>query len=129
MTPLTDDVRKLFEGANFATITTVNPDGSPQSSVVWVRTDGDDILFSTVKGRVKHRNLQRDPRTTLLVIDPDNPYDYAIVSGKVSFRDDPEGSLIQQLSDKYLGTPWTKDRPDVQRVIARVTPDRAHLRH
>ncbi|MCG5217007.1 PPOX class F420-dependent oxidoreductase [Streptosporangium sp. KLBMP 9127] len=129
MPPLPEDVRKLYDGPNFATITSLNVDGSAQSTVIWVKTDGDDILFSTVKGRLKHRNFERDPRASLLVIDPDDPYNYATVRGRVAFTDDPGGTLIQELSGKYLGVPWTKDQPDVQRVIARVTPDQARMRH
>ena len=60
-------------GPTTPTVTSLNPDGGPQSTVVWVRTDGDDVLFSTVKGRRKPRNFERDPRASLLVIDPDEP--------------------------------------------------------
>ncbi len=76
---LPDGARSLFEGPNFATVSSVNLDGSLQASVVWVRTDGDGILFSTVKGRRKHRNMERDPRVSILVVDPADPYVYAEV--------------------------------------------------
>ncbi|GAA3127268.1 PPOX class F420-dependent oxidoreductase [Nonomuraea sp. NPDC049419] len=127
MTKLSEDVRKLLDAPNYATVTSLNADGGPQSSVVWVRTDGDDVLFSTVKGRVKPRNFERDPRASLLVIDPDNPYRYVEVRGRVTMTPDPEGALIQELSQKYQGRPW-EDKPGTERLIVRISPDRVHLR-
>lgn len=127
MATLPDGVRTLFDGPNYATVTSINSDGGPQSSVVWVRTDGDDVLFSTVAGRRKPRNFERDPRVALLVIDPDDPYRYAEVRGRVTMTDDPEGELIQELSMKYRGLPW-EDKPGVRRLIVRVAAERVFLR-
>lgn len=127
MTKLSEDVRKLLDAPNYATVTSLNADGGPQSSVVWVRTDGDDVLFSTVKGRVKPRNFERDPRASLLVIDPDNPYRYVEVRGRVTMTPDPEGALIEELSQKYRGRPW-EDKPGTERLIVRISPDRVYLR-
>lgn len=127
MAELSKDVRQLLDAPNYATVTSLNPDGGPQSSVVWVRTDGDDVLFSTVKGRRKPRNFERDPRLSLLVIDPENPYCYVEVRGKVSMTPDPSGALIEELSQKYRGLPW-EDKPGVERLIVRITPDSVYLR-
>ncbi|MFI7134967.1 PPOX class F420-dependent oxidoreductase [Nonomuraea sp. NPDC050153] len=127
MAELSEDARKLLDAPNYATVTSLNPDGGPQSTVVWVRTDGDDVLFSTVRGRRKPRNFERDPRASLLVIDPDNPYRYVEVRGPVTMTPDPEGALIQELSHKYRGIPW-EDKPGVERVIVRISPDRVTLR-
>ncbi|MER6004310.1 PPOX class F420-dependent oxidoreductase [Nonomuraea sp. NPDC051941] len=127
MAELSEDARKLLDAPNYATVTSLNPDGGPQSTVVWVRTDGDDVLFSTVRGRRKPRNFERDPRASLLVIDPDNPYRYVEVRGRVTITSDPEGALIQELSHKYRGLPW-EDKPGVERVIVRISPDRVTLR-
>ncbi|WP_155343274.1 PPOX class F420-dependent oxidoreductase [Acrocarpospora pleiomorpha] len=127
-TPLPERVRDLFDGVNFATVSSVNQDGSPQTSVVWVRTDGDDILFSTVKGRRKHRNLERDPRTSILIVDPSDPYVYAEIRGRVTLIDDPTGALIQELSQKYYKRPFAEANPDNERVIARITPEKVYLR-
>ncbi|WP_084964208.1 PPOX class F420-dependent oxidoreductase [Thermoactinospora rubra] len=127
MVELPERVRKLFDGANHAIVTSLNPDGGPQSTVVWVRTDGDDVLFSTVKGRRKHRNFLRDPRTSVLVVDPEDPYVYAEVRGVVTMEDDPDGALIQELSLKYRGEPW-KEPPGNERVIVRVRPRKVILR-
>lgn len=121
---LPDSARELFDGVNFATLACLNPDGSPQTSVVWVKTDGDDILFSTLKGRRKHRNIVRDPRVSILVIDSANPYRYAEVRGTATITDDKTGELIQELSHKYTGKDWVEADPDGERVIVRITPEK-----
>jgi PPOX class probable F420-dependent enzyme len=85
------------------------------------------VLFSTVKGRRKPRNFDRDPRVSLLVIDPDDPYRYVEVRGRVTVQDDPEGALIQELAHKYTGKPWA-EHPGAERLIVRVRPDKVTLR-
>ncbi|GGT33211.1 PPOX class F420-dependent oxidoreductase [Nonomuraea spiralis] len=127
MPELPEEARRLLDAPNYATVTSINPDGSPQSTVVWVRTDGDEVLFSTVRGRVKPRNFDRDPRTSLLVIDPDNPYRYVEVRGRVEVEEDPEGELIEELSQKYRGQPW-QDKPGTERLIIRIRPDKVTVR-
>jgi PPOX class probable F420-dependent enzyme len=62
---LSEETLRLVDGKNYAVLATVNPDGSPQTSVVWVGRDGGDLLFSTVEGRVKYRNMLRDPRVSV----------------------------------------------------------------
>ena len=74
--PLPPAARALLDGLNFATVATVQPDGRPQTSVVWIRADGDDLLFSTIKGRRKNANLTRDPRVSVLVLDAGDHYSY-----------------------------------------------------
>ncbi|WP_055483155.1 PPOX class F420-dependent oxidoreductase [Sphaerimonospora mesophila] len=125
---LPDSARDLFDGVNFATVASLNSDGSPQASVVWVKTDGDDILFSTVKGRRKHRNIVRDPRVSIVVIDAANPYRYAEVRGTATLADDKTGELIQELSHKYTGQDWVEADPDSERVIVRITPNKTFSR-
>ncbi len=66
--PLSDATLRLLDGKNYAVLATVNPDGSPQTSAMWVGRDGSDLLFSTVEGRVKHRNMRRDPRVSVSVL-------------------------------------------------------------
>jgi PPOX class probable F420-dependent enzyme len=82
--PLSDATIRLVDGKNYAVLATVNPDGSPQTSVVWVGRDDDDLLFSTVEGRVKHRNMLRDPRVSVTVIDWSDPENYVELRGRVS---------------------------------------------
>ncbi|MBO3747272.1 PPOX class F420-dependent oxidoreductase [Streptosporangiaceae bacterium NEAU-GS5] len=121
---MNDEIRVFFDAANFATVSTINPDGAPQSSVIWVKTDRDDILFSTVKGRRKHRNLERDPRVSIVVFDPADPYRYVEVRGVVDMIDDPAGELIEELSWKYDDKAFQEGNPDNQRVIVRITPQK-----
>src|SRR5258708_39113062 len=75
---------RLLDGRNYAVLATVNPDGSPQTSVVWVGRDGAELLFSTVEGRVKHRNMLRDPRGSITVIDSSDLENSVRVRGRVS---------------------------------------------
>jgi PPOX class probable F420-dependent enzyme len=70
---LSEATLRLLDGRNYAVLATVNPDGSPQTSAVWVGRDGEDLLFSTVEGRVKHRNMRRDPRVSVTVLDSADP--------------------------------------------------------
>ncbi len=122
MPPLPQRALEMFEGPNFATVATLQPDGRPQTSVVWVRTDGDDVLFSTIKGRRKYENMVRDPRLSVLVFAAADPYSYTEVRGTAEITDDPGARLIEELSQKYTGRPFG-DRPGEQRVIVRVRPD------
>ena len=123
MASLPDKVKTIVDGRNFATIATLNADGSPQTSVVWVSRDGDDLLVSTVKGRLKDRNLRRDPRVSITVVDHENPYDYFEARGTVTFTEDGGPELINSLSLKYTGQEYTGDvGTDNVRVVVRITP-------
>jgi PPOX class probable F420-dependent enzyme len=122
MTKLPQHARDLLDGKNFASVATVLPDGSPQSSIVWVKRDGDDILFSTIRGRRKTANLQADPRISVLVTDASNGYRYAEIRGLAELTDDPQAALIEELAIKYTGESFG-ERPGEQRVIVRVRPE------
>jgi PPOX class probable F420-dependent enzyme len=126
MAELPERARALFDGPHHVVVATIDPDGRPQSSVVWAKADGDDVLFSTIKGRRKYANLSRDPRLSVLVFDPADPYTYAEVRGAATVTDDPAAELINELAVKYTGKPFG-DRPGEQRVVVRVTPDRVVL--
>jgi len=107
-------------------VATVEPDGSPQTSVVWIRADGDDLLFSTIKGRRKHANLTRDPRVSVLVLDAGDPYSYCEIRGTAELTDDPQAELIEELSVKYTGESFG-ERPGEQRVVVRVRPGKVFV--
>ncbi len=126
MAQLPDRARALFDARNHAVVATIDPDGRPQSSVIWVRADGDDVLFSTIKGRRKYANLTADPRVSVLVFDPADPYTYAEVRGTATITDDPGAELIEELAGKYTGRSFGV-RPGEQRVIVRVSPDHVVL--
>ncbi|GGM73500.1 PPOX class F420-dependent enzyme [Longimycelium tulufanense] len=120
---LSPKAQRLIDGINFATLATLNVDGSPHTSVVWVGRDGDDLLFSTVVGRKKERNLRRDPRVSVSLFDRENPYHYIEVRGQVSLTTEGGRELINKLSRKYTGGDYTADGPDDVRVVIRLTPN------
>jgi PPOX class probable F420-dependent enzyme len=121
---LSDATIRLVDGRNYAVMATVNPDGSPQTSVVWVGRDGDDLLISTLEGRVKHRNMVRDPRVSVTVIDSADPENYAELRGRVSMTPDVGRQLYTQLSWKYEGMDPDADRPGAVRVVVRMPVDK-----
>ncbi|MFF3545911.1 PPOX class F420-dependent oxidoreductase [Streptomyces platensis] len=123
---LSDDLKQLLDTPVFVTVTTVQPDGSPQASPVWVKRDGEDLLFSTTIGRRKEKNLRRDPRVSVLVQPFDAPYTYAEVRGSAALSTEGGQELIDELSRKYTGKPYAEFNPasaeDAERVVVRITP-------
>jgi PPOX class probable F420-dependent enzyme len=125
MTTLSDRVRRLFDGKNFAVLSTLEPDGRPHSTVVWTTRDGDDILFALPKNRRKTANLIRDPRATVVIFDAANPYENAQVQGIVDLEDDLDGLLVEELSHKYTGGPYPGFAgPNPHWVTARISGDK-----
>ena len=125
MAQLTDKVRKLFDDKSFAVLSTLEPDGTPHSTVVWVTLDGDDILSALPKSRRKTANLYRDPRATVVIFDPGSPYESVQVQGTASMEDDPDGLLVEELSQKYTGGPYPGFAgPNPDWAIARITADK-----
>ena len=124
--PLSDATLALLDGRNYAVLATVNPDGSPQTSVMWVGRDGNDLLFSTVEGRVKHRNMRRDPRVSVTVIDSSDPENYVELRGRVSLMTPDVGRQFDtKLSWKYDGRDPGEDRPGAVRVVVRMVVEKA----
>ncbi|MYW04617.1 PPOX class F420-dependent oxidoreductase [Streptomyces sp. SID3343] len=125
---LRDSARTLLDAAHPAVLATINADGSPQSSVVWVGLDGDDLLISSQAGRLKERNLRRDPRASLTVYDPADSDHYVEVRGTCTVTEDEGRRLAVALAEKYEG-PGAGDEylalpPESVRVIIRITPTR-----
>jgi PPOX class probable F420-dependent enzyme len=89
--------RDLFDKKSFAHIATVGRDGTPQVTPVWIDYDGTDIRFNTARGRVKTRNLERNPSIALSVQDPDNPYRYVQVKGRVT-------GMTEEGADEHIAT-------------------------
>lgn len=112
----------FLDNAQFATLATIEPTGQPQQSVVWVTRDGNDVLFSTVVGRRKHRNLVRDPRCSVLMYAKDNPYSYLEVRGEATMTEEGARDLIDALAKKYLGRDRYEmdDGTDSVRVVVRI---------
>ncbi|TQM15108.1 PPOX class F420-dependent oxidoreductase [Pseudonocardia kunmingensis] len=125
MAQLGGKVRMLFDDKNFAVLSTLEPDGRPHSTVVWVKRDGDDLLFALPKSRRKTRNLNRDPRAAVAIFDAARPYESVQVQGVASVVDDPDGTLIDELSHKYTGGPYPGFAgPNPQWVTVRITADK-----
>ncbi|NUP26064.1 MAG: PPOX class F420-dependent oxidoreductase [Nocardia sp.] len=121
---LTDEARRLLDGKNFATVATIEADGRPQTSVVWIDREGEAILFSSLTNRRKVRNLARDPRIGLTVFDSANPYRSVDIQGTAELIEDPDKALPVRLSQKYLGENPPPEPENLRRFIVRVTPER-----
>ncbi|WP_405715245.1 MULTISPECIES: PPOX class F420-dependent oxidoreductase [unclassified Streptomyces] len=123
---LSEDLKALLDTPVFVTVATIQPDGSPQLSPVWVKRDGDDVLISTTVGRRKEKNLRRDPRVAVVVQPFASPYTYAEIRGTAELTSEGGEELIEELSAKYTGKKYAEFNPasvdDAQRVVVRITP-------
>jgi PPOX class probable F420-dependent enzyme len=117
-------LRELLDRRAFLVLSTINPDGAPQSSVIWAKHDAGDVIFSTIRGRRKTRNMERDPRVSICVYDPANPYRHVEVRGTVTIVEEGGPELIDELSRSYDGKPWIEKVPGVTRVVCRLTATR-----
>jgi PPOX class probable F420-dependent enzyme len=122
---LNEVARQVLDGPHIASIATSNTDGRPQSSVIFVKRDGDTVVFSTIKGRLKTRNMARDPRVSLLVIDTQVGR-YIEIRGSVVITDDPEKRLLYEMYDRYMGGTPPPPEPDAERLIVRITPEKVY---
>jgi PPOX class probable F420-dependent enzyme len=122
--PLSDAVRDLVDGKNYATLATINADGGPQSSAMWVGRDGDELLFSTVAGRLKDRNMRRDPRVSVTIMDRADPERYTEIRGRATITAEGGRELDNALSWKYDGKDAGEDAPGAVRVVVRVAADK-----
>jgi PPOX class probable F420-dependent enzyme len=120
---------QILAGPHLAVLATTNADGSVQMSAIFVKPDGDDILFSTIEGRRKTANMRRDPRATLLLHSlaaSATDSAYATIHGTVEFTDDPGGAFHQVMYDLYMGGGTPPPEPGAHRLIVRVRPRRAY---
>ncbi len=114
----------MIDGKNFASVATVMRDGSPQVTPVWIDRDGELVAFNTAEGRVKHRNLRRDPHVALSIYDQNNPYEHVAIRGRVvEMTNTGADEHIDRLSLKYAGRKFTH-RPGEKRVIIKIKPER-----
>ncbi len=123
--------RDLFEKRAFAHLATVMPDGSPQVTPVWVDFDGQNVLVNTARGRQKSRNVERDAKVALDMIDPDNPYRWLTIRGTVvGVTEEGADAHIDKMAQKYLGqAKYSSRRPGEQRMIIKIAPEKiAHSR-
>jgi PPOX class probable F420-dependent enzyme len=124
---LSEKARALISRPVLASLATLNPDGSPQITPLWVDLDGDDVVFNTAQGRKKARNLERDSRVAVTVIDPDDSYNVVAFTGTVTGIT-PEGAdaHIDALAKKYLGVDSYPMRQEGE-VRVRVTVRTDHI--
>ena len=112
----------------FAQLATVNADGTPQVTPVWVDFDGTHVLVNTARGRVKTKNLERNPRVALSISDPENPYRYVGIQGRVVEMTEKGGDAhIDKMAKKYLNKDsYPFRQPGEVRVIVKIAPDKVH---
>ena len=112
----------------FAQLATVNADGTPQVTPVWVDYDGTHVLVNTARGRVKTKNLERNPRVALSISDPENPYRYVGIQGRVVEMTEKGGDAhIDKMAKKYLNKDsYPFRQPGEVRVIVKIAPDKVH---
>jgi len=122
-------VRQLATGPNFAAVTTLLPSGHFQTQPIWVSCDDDHILLNTEVHRTKFRNVERDPRITVMIWDRENPYAYVEVRGRVveTVRGEPARRMIDELSQKYNGKPYPPEAIQSERVILKVAPEQQRI--
>ena len=121
MATLSDTQQAFLKAQNFAVVATVGEDGSPQSTVVWIDTDGENVVFNTKRGRAKVAHLERDPRVSVTIIDADDPYSFSRcrASPRSRRRAPPSTSTSSRSSTRARTS-----RTSTGRVIVRVRPDR-----
>lgn len=128
MAAFPDKYRDLFQKKASCAFTTLMPDGSPQTTPVWVDYQGDEIWVNSALGRQKDRNVRRDPRVAVTVIDPDNPYRYVEVRGRVKeITLNGADAHIDSMAKKYLGQDQYPFRqPGEQRVLYKISIEKTH---
>ena len=125
MVTLTDSHLALLRKRVFAHVATVMADGTPQSTPVWIDTDGEAAIFNTARGRAKTRNLERNPGVAISLVDPDNPYTMLEIRGRAELVDEGAEEHIDSMAKKYLDQDtYPLRQPGERRVIVRVIPDK-----
>jgi len=126
MDPKLEKYRDIFDKKTFCHVATVGPDGAPQVTPVWCEFDGTHVVFNTARGRVKDKNLGRNPRVALAAADPDNPYRYVQIRGRVvEMTEQGADAHIDKMAKKYIGQDRYPGRqPGEVRMIVKVLPER-----
>ncbi|WP_328773733.1 PPOX class F420-dependent oxidoreductase [Streptomyces sp. NBC_00286] len=130
---MSEKLKEVLDSRVFVTVATLQPDGSPHQSVVWVGRQGDDLLFVTGVDKVKVRNLRRDPRLSVAVNPPDDPYGYAVISGTARFESVGARERMDELAVKYTGKTYAEHNPQSyatlpELVTIHVTPEKIAAR-
>ena len=119
----------LFEKKAFANLATVMPDGTPQVTPVWVDFDGNHVLVNSARGRQKDKNMERNPAVSLSIMDPENPYRYLEVRGRVAeITEEGAEEHIDKMAKKYMGLDkYPLRAPGERRVLYKIEPE--HTTH
>ncbi len=127
MASIPDDAVHLLEGQHLAHVATLMEDGSPQVTPVWIGHEGDIVTFNTAKGRLKEKNLKRDPRVAISIIDSENPYVPLVIQGEaIEITEEGADDDIDALAKRYLDEVVYPFRQDgEERVIVKIKPDKA----
>ena len=127
---LTDPVIKIIKDKNFAFLGTIMKDGRPQVSPIWIDIDDNNniILFNTAQGRIKHKNISRDPRVSLSLVDKNNPYSMVTIQGTVIEQTTiGADEHIDKLAKKYLNIDrYPSHSPSIKRVICKIKPEKMY---
>lgn len=123
---LSTEAKRLLEDKNIAFVSTLMSDGSPQITPVWIDVSGDLIIINTAEGRLKQRNISRDPRVAISIVDRNNPYDMITIRGKVIEQTtNGADSHIDKMAKKYLGVdkyPFSKSGE--KRILLKIEPEK-----
>ena len=118
-------VKKVLQDKAYGHIITFNADGKPQVTMVWIDTEGDEVLFNTAEGRLKPKNLRRDPRVIISVQDRNDPQSYMVFHGKANVTEAGADPHIDKLAKRFLGADkYPFRRPGEKRLVVRVKVDR-----
>lgn len=127
MSVIPEDRADILGKRAFAHVATIGPGGEPQANPVWVDWDGEYLKFSQTTTRQKYRNIQRDSRVSMSMQDPEQPYRYLELRGRVEhIEDDPDNAFIDKLAKKYIDEdtyPWAA--PGEQRIVLYLRPEHA----
>lgn len=127
---LTEPVIKIIKDKNFAFLGTIMKDGRPQVSPIWIDIDDNNniLLFNTAQGRIKHKNISRDPRVSLSLVDKNNPYSMVTIQGTIIEQTTiGADEHIDKLAKKYLNTNrYPSHSPSIKRVICKIKPEKMY---
>lgn len=119
---------KLVDDCNYAVLASRGKDGGIVQSVLWVMRDGEDLLFSTVAGRLKHRLLEADNQASVIVFSLQDPEEYVWFRGPAEIEPDSGSAFSNRISHKYTGADHVESNPANVRIVIRVHPERTFYR-
>ena len=128
MSTLESGVLKLLEGKNFASFVTLLSDGSPHVAPTWIDHEGNIILINTAMGRLKEKNVRKDPRVALSIYDNENPYHMVAIRGKVTeLTTDGAEDHVDKLAKRYLGMDkYPRRSSDEKRILIKIKAEKIH---